>query len=194
MKTTLNRVWKAIFGQAPGVGESETNSKDRRIAMVDVRRLGTVSCVFAALLVFAVSVGCLAGRTGTKSSKATEPESAPRKRGPVPLYYDFEDVLVPAELKVDRKRSFVYHSPDFTAGVLVLNGRVEVNSLIKFFDNNMAKDNWRLVSSFKSPRTVMFFNKANRGCIINVTEKQFGTEVEIWVAPYFEPTESGLLK
>jgi hypothetical protein len=58
----------------------------------------------------------------------------------------------------------------------------------------MAKDNWRLVSSFKSPRTIMFFNKANRSCIINITEKSFKTDVEIWVAPSVEGTESTLLK
>jgi hypothetical protein len=138
--------------------------------------------------------GCAPLKTSTKPSEKLEPAVSKQDKPPEPVYYDFEDVLVPSELKVDDKRSFVYHAPDFTAGVLVLTGRVEVDSLIKFFENNMAKDNWRLVSFFKSIRTIMFFNKSNRGCIINITEKQFKTEVEIWVAPTMETAEGGLLE
>ncbi len=113
---------------------------------------------------------------------------------PSPIYYDFGDVLIPLELEVDRDSSFIYHAPGFTAGVLVLSGRVEASSLIRFFENNMAKDNWKLVSSFKSPRTIMFFNKANRSCIINITEKSFSSEVEIWVAPTLNGSETTLYK
>nr|HID59348.1 hypothetical protein [Desulfobacterales bacterium] len=117
-----------------------------------------------------------------------------QKKGPVPLYYDFEDILIPGELKLDKKHSFVFQNSNFTAGVLVFSGNVEVNSLIKFFNNNMAKDNWHLVSLFKSPRTIMLFNKQNRGCMININEKQFKCEVEIWVTPTIGNVEGGLLK
>ena len=113
----------------------------------------------------------------------SEPQSDIVERGPVPLYYDFGDVLVPQELKVDRKSSFVFQTPGLAAGVLALKGRVEPDSLIGFFQNNMVKDNWRLVSSFKSMRTIMLFQKENRWCVINITEEEFNTYVEIWVAP-----------
>jgi len=162
--------------------------------MADLRRFRILGGISALLFVFVIFLGCTPAKTSTKKSGRLEPAVSKRDKTPAPLYYDFEDVLIPAELKADKKRSFIYHSPDFTAGVLVLTGRVEINSLIRFFDNNMAKDNWHLVSSFKSPRTIMFFNKASRGCIINITDKQFKTEVEIWVAPTVETTESGLLK
>ncbi len=69
-----------------------------------------------------------------------------------------------------------------------------MESLISFFENNMTKDNWRMVSQFKSPRTMMFFNKPNRGCIISITEGKFSTGVEIWVAPTLEENEATLLK
>ena len=163
------------------------------IVMSDSRQFGIVAGI-SLLLVFMIFFGCAPSKTITKTSEKIEPAASKQDKTPAPLYYDFEDVLVPSELKVDNKRSFIYHAPDFTAGVLVLTGRVEVNSLIRFFENNMAKDNWRLMSFFKSPRTIMFFNKSNRGCIINITEKQFTTEVEIWVAPTMETTESGLLQ
>ena len=138
--------------------------------------------------------GCAGSSASTKSQAEVEMAAAGGEGGPVPLYYDFEDVLVPSELKVDKDRSFVFEVPHLRAGLLVLNGRVETNSLTRFFENNMVKDNWRLVSSFKSRRTIMFFNKPNRSCIISITEKRFSTDVEIWVAPNFEATEERLLK
>lgn len=100
-----------------------------------------------------------------------------------PVYYDFGDVRVPDELKVDNKSSFVYKTPGFSAGVLVLAGNVEIYSLIAFFENSMNTDRWEFVSSFKSPRTIMIFKKQDRRCVINITERKFSTLVEIWVAP-----------
>ncbi len=129
-----------------------------------------------AVLMLAFS-GC-AGSRVQKGESAAEPD-----KGPVPLYYDFGDVLVPSELKVDKDASFVFRTPGFSAGVLALKGRVEVNSLIDFFYNNMAKDNWKMVSYFKSRRTIMLFNKENRWCVINITEGDFNTFTEIWVSP-----------
>ena len=100
-----------------------------------------------------------------------------------PVYYDFGDVRVPDELKVDNNASFVYKTPGFSAGVLVLEGNVEIYSLIAFFENSMSTDRWEFVSSFKSPRTIMIFKKPDRRCVINITERKFSTLVEIWVAP-----------
>lgn len=111
-----------------------------------------------------------------------------------PLYYDFEDVLVPRELKLNTEASFVYHSSGLTAGVLVFSSKVERNSLIQFFENNMAKDNWQYVSSFKSTRTLLLFKKENRWCVINITDNNWDTRVEIWVAPFSSKSGSGLLK
>ena len=146
------------------------------------------------LLVLISFMGCAGSTANTKSSGEEETAVSSKAGIPAPLYYDFEDVLIPSELKIDKKRSFVYHAPNFRAGLLVLRGRVETNSLVRFFDNNMAKDNWRLVSSFKSSRTIMFFNKPNRSCIISITQKWFSSEVEIWVAPTLEFSEETVLK
>jgi hypothetical protein len=164
------------------------------MVMTDLRRLKVLVGISAMLFVFAVVVGCATSLSRSTTPEEAEPTATEPDDTPTPLYYDFDDVLVPSELKVDTKRSFVYHTDEFTAGVLVLTGRVEINSLINFFDSNMAKDNWRLMSSFKSPRTILFFTKANRSCIINITEERFTTEVEIWVAPTKPEEDEGLLK
>ena len=111
-----------------------------------------------------------------------------------PLYYDFEDVLIPRELKLNTKSSFVYRTTGWTAGVLVFTSKVERTSLIQFFENNMAKDNWQSASSFKSPRTLLLFQKENRWCVINITDNEWDTLVEIWTAPLSDQSGAGLLK
>ena len=139
-----------------------------------------VSLICVGLILGLVAAGCTGAKV--KDSASASSPASPREEE-MPLYYDFGDVLVPRELKVDRQNSFIYRTPGFSAGVLVLRGRVEPTSLISFFENNMAKDNWRAISAFKSPRTMMMFQKQNRWCVVNITAKNYTTHVEIWVSP-----------
>lgn len=111
-----------------------------------------------------------------------------------PLYYDFGDVLIPRELDLDVNSSFVYRTSGFTAGILAFKSKAELGSMVDFFENNMAKDNWQAVGVFKSPRTLLLFQKENRWCVINITDNQWSTLVEIWVAPFSDIAGSGLLK
>lgn len=154
-------------------------------------RIVLVSVVVVSALFFLIS-GC----AGTKFKKgaSTSPSTTAEDKGASALYYDFGDVLLPADLKVDKKSSFVIRTSGFSAGVVSLKGRVDGSSLITFFLNNMAKDNWMEVASFKSPRSMMLFQKANRWCVINITEKDFYTYVEVWVAPTSGEPGSGLYK
>ncbi len=162
--------------------------------MKGLRHFEVLGCVLALFAVLTIFPGCAYFRSSGGGAESSDTTAVQGDDAASPLYYDFGDVLVPEELKVDKKKSFVYHAPGFTAGVLGLSGRVDVSSLIRFFENNMAKDNWKLASSFKSPRTIMFFHKMNRSCIINITEGKLMSEVEIWVAPTVEDAESTLLK
>ncbi len=127
--------------------------------------------------------------------KATDGSAAREKNDKdAPLYYDFGDVLVPRELKLDTDSSFVYHTTGLTAGVLVFKSRADLTSLVAFFENNMSKDNWQAVGIFKSPRTLLLYRKENRWCVINVTDGQYSSLIEIWVAPFSDISGSGLLK
>lgn len=159
------------------------------IDLLNGRRGRGVLAVLAALVL--MTSGC---STLTRKGSGGSGPPAPKDQGPVPLYYDFGDVLVPSELKIIKEDSFVFQTPGLSAGVLALKGRVETGSLISFFESNMAKDNWRLVSSFKSPRTIMLFQKENRWCVVNITDSNFQTDVEIWVAPTLQDAGSGLMK
>ena len=143
------------------------------------RRLYPVILLLIITIGFSFS-GC--SSLSKKDDKATAPASSTSTAVPA-LYYDFGDVLVPKELKVNKKSSFIYQTGGFSAGVLVLRGRVETSSLISFFESNMVKDNWKIISSFKSERTLLLFQKAQRWCVITITNGSYNTNVKIWVAP-----------
>jgi hypothetical protein len=160
------------------------------MAIVDAQK-GVWPVVLGLIIAMIVSIGGCSLLT-KKDNKATAP-SVKSSSGVPALYYDFGDVLVPKELKVDKRSSFIYQTEGFSAGVLVLNGRIETSSLISFFENNMAKDNWQMLSSFKSERTMLLFQKAHRWCVMNITDERFSTYVEIWVAPTTQGSKTGLL-
>lgn len=142
---------------------------------------------------FGIIVLLLAACSSTP--KTTDGSDAREKNDKnAPLYYDFGDVLIPRELELDVNSSFVYHSSGFTAGILAFKSKAELGSMIDFFEHNMAKDNWQAVGTFKSPRTLLLFQKDNRWCVINITDKRFDSLVEIWVAPFSDVSGSGLLK
>ena len=152
--------------------------------------------LYPAVLTFMITVVFLVGGCSSlskKDDKATAPASK-TSSAVAAQYYDFGDVLVPKELKVDKKSSFIYQTSGFSAGVLVLKGRIETSSLISFFETNMAKDNWNIISSFKSERTMLLFQKTHRWCVMNITDEAFNTYVEIWVAPTTKDSQKGLLK
>ena len=123
------------------------------------------------------------------STPAVQDENSPR-------YYDFVDILIPGELKLDNRATFIVQVSGFATGVLVLDGRVKRDSLINFFQTNMKKDNWDAISFFKSPRSSSFllYRKSNRWCVICIRDKDFTTQVEIGVSPAGEGSPAGLYK
>ncbi len=146
------------------------------------------------ILAVVVCFGLISMTGCGKQLKRNRSSNTTAASGPMPVYYDFDDVLVPRELKVRNKDSFIYLTSGTTAGLLTLKGRVNPNSLIAFFENNMAKDNWAKVSSFKSDRSILLFQKPARSCVILITEKSWNTHVEIWVSPANQGAPRGLLK
>ena len=145
----------------------------------------SVICWFLACTL-SVSLLVGAGCSTTKKSENLSEETDEKKTeisGPAPIYYDFEDVLIPAELSLDKKKSFVYTSHTFTAGVLAFDGKVTGDSLVGFFSNSMPKDGWVLKSSFRYGRVILNFEKEERSCLISIEESTFTTKVEVWVSP-----------
>ena len=147
----------------------------------------------AAIVIIMVTSGCSMLKRRDKSTAGTaEGAAAPVSND---IYLDFDDVLIPEDMPRDTNRSFVFRIGALTAGVLVLKGRVPPEDLITFFQSNMSRDNWKAASSFRSPRSLLIYEKEERWCIITITEDDFDhkTRVEIWVSPKSEEMATGLV-
>ncbi len=107
-----------------------------------------------------------------------------------PYYKDFKDILIPGEMTINLAESTVYQTAGFSTGVMVLYGKVEIGSLIKFFKVKMAQDGWNLLSIFKSAKSNLLFQKENRWAVIKIYRANFSAMVEIWVAPTIGNTEN----
>jgi len=99
---------------------------------------------------------------------------------PSPGYLDFDDVLVPPELK--RSAGESYLSNGF--GRMVLSGRVDGDSLSKFFISGMPSTGWQVLDQYKYQGAIrLFFAKPDKISTILITENPMDTKVEIWVTP-----------
>jgi PBP1b-binding outer membrane lipoprotein LpoB len=141
------------------------------------------------LLAFFIS-GCFGDTSSSKPADGTSDVQA-KSRKTTAVYYDFEDVLIPMELKVVEDKTMVVSTPGFTSGIITLKGRIERRSLFNFFTNNMQKDNWNILSQIKSPgTTILVFQKAARISVITIRSEQFNTYVEVSVAPSVAESET----
>ncbi len=157
---------------------------DRKSARKNVFTMGLLACGFAGILLLS---GCMNGFKIGKSSRNQGASSLKEKTTrTTAVHFDFEDILVPRELKIVNDKSFVVATPGYRSGVLTLKGMVDSSSLFQFFSTNMRKDNWQVVSQIKSPGIIiMVFQKAAKCAVITIRD-DFTTNVEIGVAPTLE--------
>ena len=145
-----------------------------------MRKTVVVCCI--ALLFFS---GC------AFMQKDVKDDSPPSRQNTVnQTFYGFPDIPVPKELEFVRNRSFVYETPTLKAGVMVLSGNVDLQSLESYFKVNMIKNGWKFVNSFKFSDITLNFTKEDKTCSIKMAKPAFNAEVEIWVGPT-QPTLRG---
>lgn len=137
----------------------------------------------AAVLLLCGLTGCSTLTGGGQGGAMGNTGSTIQDNSGTPAYAGFPDVLIPAELKEESQKSYLVQSHALSAGVLSFKGRVDRGSIIAFFRDNMKKDNWQAIGSFTSARSILLFQKENRWCVINITEGDFYTYVEIGVVP-----------
>jgi len=150
--------------------------------------LGNTGRFLFVIIVSLVVFGC---STFTKDQEPPK-EPAVKTKKTTAVYYDFEDILVPKELKIVDEGTVVVSTPGYTSGLMTLKGRVEKISLFNFFNMNMLKDNWNIVSQIKSSKsTILIFQKSSRWAVITIREKRLNTYVEIGVAPTMSKAGTG---
>ena len=116
-----------------------------------------------------------------------KPETAQKQ---LPDVREFEDVLIPREMDIDKGSSAIYRREGMSAGLLRLSGRIEMSSLMRYFQNNMANEGWRPISQFRSPHSLMLFQKGNRMAVIAIEDADFQTFADVWVVPMNESIDN----
>ncbi len=112
----------------------------------------------------------------------------------LPDVREFEDVLVPRDMLVDRDASFVYSGAGQPMGLLRMSGRVDATSLMRFFKTNMPNDGWQMVSELRAPQSFLMYQKAKRMCVILIEDGTFQTFADIWVVPSNDSVDTGIRK
>ncbi len=114
---------------------------------------------------------------GTGPSTTPEPKRLPDQR-------EFGgDVLIPREMDIQKEASYVTQRGGIQVGLLRLYGRVDSKSLLRYFQNNMTAEGWRLVTRYQSPHSLLIFEKENRMAVIAVEDSTFQTFADVWVVP-----------
>lgn len=149
---------------------------------------------FTLMIWFAVAmtVVALSGCSSTGQSAPPNPVSAPSSSTPGgtppattprPMFYDFGDIPVPTELEIVQNESYVFQSGPFKAGLMTFKGRVDINSVINFFQMALPREGWKTKGGFRYRRSVLIFEKQDKTCVINLYTKLYYTYVEVYVAP-----------
>lgn len=85
-------------------------------------------------------------------------------------YYEFDDILIPKEIDFQSDESYTMDNKKFRVGIMRFTGRVEIQDLIQFFMNNMAKDNWERTTAVKGKMSILSFEKFNKSCVIQIDD------------------------
>jgi len=99
------------------------------------------------------------------------------------ISFDFPDIPIPKELKLDPKKSLVFESATQKVGILVYKGRIDPLSLFEYFESKLPQMGWKLRSFFKYGKYMILFSKESKDLVIRIQEMGFTTEVFIWVVP-----------
>ena len=83
-------------------------------------------CVWLVSMLLLVTAGCSTLKKDKKDSTTANATASSKEDKNKPVYLDFDDVLLPKELKTVRDESFVYQTAGFTVGVLSMKARVEI--------------------------------------------------------------------
>ncbi|MCF6289413.1 MAG: hypothetical protein L3J03_00190 [Desulfobacterales bacterium] len=124
----------------------------------------------------------LAGCAEMNFSGQGDETLAPPAPAPAPYAaVDFQDIQVPAELTWDRENSMSIKTESFAGGTLKFDGRVEVNSLVDFFVNSMANNQWKLVGSVKYENILLAFTKPYKTCTISIFENKYSGKTSVYI-------------
>lgn len=162
---------------------------------MDSKRWRNNRATYFILGVLVMTLAACSSMNATSSGSAAG--SAAQTSSPT-LYRDFDDILLPSEMKLDPKRTYIVEGSGTTTGIMTVKGWVDRNSLIDFFKSAMVREKWQELASFKSPAadtsSILVFQKAGRTAVVSIREGWIYTYAEIAVAPSAKGLSSNLFR
>ncbi len=140
-----------------------------------MKKIGSL-LVFAILSIFALWALAGCASTAKKDQGTSSSESSLRV-----TFSEFEDVPIPSEISSNKRKTQLYSAGKGKVGLLTLEGRVEPDSLAFFFQINLPRSGWKLMTSLKDRDYVLVFVKDDRMCLITISEEWFTTICEVRV-------------
>lgn len=137
-----------------------------------------IFCLALALVSLTCSCSVFQTSKGSTSS-AQHTSSAVAQQDPTYTIPDFPYLPIPRELEYDPHDSLVFETTNFKTGILILSGRVDAASLIEFFINNLSANGWTKKGSIKTKKSIIFFEKPNKSCTIQIDDQTLTTAVQI---------------
>jgi hypothetical protein len=116
-------------------------------------------------------------------SAQTVREREPGLGQKVSTSYQFEDIPLPPGMVLNRKESFIYETKTTKAGLLIYEGKGEMDKLVNFFKQQMPNYQWRMVSNFELHNVMLTFMKEGWSSIIYILPQGDGNRIEIRVGP-----------
>ena len=139
-----------------------------------------------AFLAGMVVVLLIVGVYGCKNlfSYRTVRDREPEVKQTIATSYRFEDIPLPPGMTLNRKESFLYETRATKTGLLIYEGRGEMEKVSNFFKQQMPKYQWRLVSNFELHNVMLTFIKEGWSSIIYILPQEGEMKrIEIRVGP-----------
>ncbi len=128
---------------------------------------------------------------GCASSSKKEGGTASSETALRASFSGFQDVVIPSDIAVDKKKSQVYSAGKVKVGLLTFTGRVDPDSLSDFFQNNLPRSGWKLMTTLKDRDHTLIFLRDDRVCLITIGETWFTTVCEVRVGLVERAPEAG---
>lgn len=144
------------------------------------------SHIIFSVVVFALLVGTYGcgDLVSVRTVRQREPDRQPERQPSVVTSYRFEDIPLPSGMTLNRKESFVYETRTTRTGLLVYEGKGEMERLANFFKQQMPNYDWRLVSNFELHNVMLTFIKEGWSSVIYILPQEDDKKrIEIRVGP-----------
>ena len=136
--------------------------------------------------VFLILISGVWGCADVIYPRTTFRDWGPEVKKTVQTSYRFDDIPIPPGMNFNRRASFVYETKNTKTGLLIYEGKGEMERLADFYKQQMPNYEWKLLSSFELQNVMLVFVKEGWISVIYIQPQNPDDEMkklEIRVGP-----------